>query len=633
MDVLASPIVVCGMENGEEIEMQKGGSLLFEADNLHAVVTGYFESRAFVFNTTTVIEPDGFMTIDLKVVPRVRRVAEIFKNVESIKGFLLENLCIKMPINPEISELYHLYIWDEAEEDKEVRDNFKIGNSDILPDYLKRDFKSCVWIGNEKAGLTMCCENEKGRTYQKGKAIEIKKEEKETVFTTHLYERLDFEQSKYVTYLKYRFSLQATPVKPIETAIGEDRVLHIDCFKKIPEDYHTFLFRASDNDPTEINFDRIKRLGVNLLILHEKWNQTQNHQCLSVEERAKVKHIVEEAHKRGIRVLPYFGYELSTLAPEFYDYIDDVKVVHPLGGGAWYRQVPQRDYPVCYNSSWHDKWLEIVKSAVEYYDFDGVYLDSTVCPWECCNENHGCGWRDEEGKLHSSFAFFAVRNLMKALYEYIDARGGIVYAHNGIAACSSILSYVHYFLAGEELQYPTYKGIDNGIPKGHARAHMYPENFGVPGQILVYTHEDLPQWNHLNACSNTLLLGLLPHVNDIGEPLEQISKLWNVFNLFGVKEATFNPYWSNNTTTTDKNVYCSYFKKPTILGKDKFLIVSSNIGIEKLTDIKTYIPELDFESYVLYNALTGEKLVAKDCINLSYKEFSWELIVAEPKNC
>ena len=43
---------------------------------------------------------------------------------------------------------------------------------------------------------------------------------------------------------------------------------------------------------------------------------------MSVEERAKVKQLVEEAHNRGIRVIPYFGYELSTLAPEFYDYIE-----------------------------------------------------------------------------------------------------------------------------------------------------------------------------------------------------------------------------------------------------------------------------------------------------------------------
>lgn len=52
--------------------------------------------------------------------------------------------------------------------------------------------------------------------------------------------------------------------------------LHIDCFKKISNDYDEFLINTVVDSDREIGYDRIKRLGVTTLILHKKRNQIQN---------------------------------------------------------------------------------------------------------------------------------------------------------------------------------------------------------------------------------------------------------------------------------------------------------------------------------------------------------------------
>lgn len=56
-----------------------------------------------------------------------------------------------------------------------------------------------------------------------------------------------------------------------------------------------------------------------MIVLHEKWNSIQNHWDTNSEERQNNKKLVYEAHKRGMRIIPYFGYEISTAAPEFYE--------------------------------------------------------------------------------------------------------------------------------------------------------------------------------------------------------------------------------------------------------------------------------------------------------------------------
>ena len=119
--------------------------------------------------------------------------------------------------------------------------------------------------------------------------------------------------------ISYRLMFQATPVKPFPENPYKEKQLHIDCFKKVLQEYIDFLSNPVVEGSDEIGYDRIKRLGVTTLILHEKWNQVQNYWKLTKRTAHQLRTIIEECHKRGIKVVTYFGYEISTMSDIWYD--------------------------------------------------------------------------------------------------------------------------------------------------------------------------------------------------------------------------------------------------------------------------------------------------------------------------
>ena len=117
----------------------------------------------------------------------------------------------------------------------------------------------------------------------------------------------------------------------------------------------------------------------------------------------------------------------------------------------WFREPGQRDYRICYNNSSARLWLDRVKKAYDELGLDGVYLDGTIMPRACANERHGCGWRDAEGKLHATYPFFAVRKMMRELYEFVESRGGRIDAHQSGYVCPATLAFAHSYWDGEQI--------------------------------------------------------------------------------------------------------------------------------------------------------------------------------------
>ena len=144
----------------------------------------------------------------------------------------------------------------------------------------------------------------------------------------------DPKERTYLEPLSFRFGILTTPVKPLENNLVREKAVHIDCFKKIPESYEQFLGGEYENTG-EITLDRMKRLGVNTLYLHEKWNDLQNSPFLTTKTDKRLCYIIDECHKRNIKVIPYFGYEISTLSPYFSEMIRDVEVTSDKIG-RWY---------------------------------------------------------------------------------------------------------------------------------------------------------------------------------------------------------------------------------------------------------------------------------------------------------
>jgi len=69
-EILAAPIRLVGQVSGKPIEWKRGGSFLFSANKNAAVVSGWQANDDLIVNTTTRIEFDGVMRVDLVVLPQ-----------------------------------------------------------------------------------------------------------------------------------------------------------------------------------------------------------------------------------------------------------------------------------------------------------------------------------------------------------------------------------------------------------------------------------------------------------------------------------------------------------------------------------------------------------------------------------
>lgn len=633
--VLAFPIKIGGIENGEEIIWSDPEVFITEADQNCATVVGCAESKAFIMNTVADVEYDGYTTVDLKIMPRGITVQQVFGMGKSeIKGFDLSRLYVEIPIDRNIAELYHF--WPFYGDD--IGNADRIGNSGKIKDMML-PFKPIVWIGNDEAGFSWCADSDRGWQY-KDSAIEIIETAEAVLLRLHL---LDFapqnnwdfsgesEPSYYMNSgeepLMFRFSFQATPVKPYTDILGQRRSLHIDCFKKVETDYETYLF-GNDGD-NENCFERMQRLGVNTLYLHEKWNCIQNNWQSSIENKVQIKRIVAEAHRRGIKVLPYFGYEIASNAIDFFDVYDEVKNECPASQKMWYRQPPQRDYIVCYNSVWKNRFVEGIKQVLREYDFDGIYLDGTICPRPCYNEKHGCGYRTKSGELKPTYPVTAIREMMRELFDEIQKNGGIICVHANSVAASPLMAYTHVCWEGETLQYPFYKEISKGIPLDYCRAQLNGRNVGYATEFLVYEHPDCPDWNFKKALSITLLCGILPKPNYIGAPLEIMSGIWDICRAFGMDNAEFVPYWKNEIKSTNEHILCSYYMRKGIGNKRQMLLICSNPTPVSEIHAKVILMK-EWDNAVCLNAQNNTEIPISDCsFSISLKAFDYSIINIE----
>lgn len=577
MELLASPIRIVSRENGKEsIWGEERCFILDKGDNFCTAVTSAASGK-FVANTAFHFEDDGFVKVDFKIMPRGKTVQQVFGLADyANEGYNLESLWIEIPLKASLANLYHFYPGDGGHlNDTEL--------SGALTKDLLLGFKSMVWLGNEKCGLFFGAESDEMWQYQ-DKAIEIVQKGEETILRLRLLDSFpekwkskDFEGEEFnYMPITYTFALQLTPTKPYPKNPYAKKILHIDCFCKVKEDYFDFLGNEFENTG-EIVYDRIKRLGVTTLILHEKWNLIQNYWKVPPSIENKIKTIIDECHKRDIEVIPYFGYEICALSDYWAESSKEFLRESTEDGynqGGWYRMPHQREYIACYNSGWGKKFCKGVLDLIESYGFDGVYLDTTAVPWGCMNHNHGCGYTDKDGKKHLTYPIFATREVMKTLFEDLDPKGKTVNPHTSNCCNIPALTYAHLNTDGELIQMLIRDQGTEAIPEGYLRSEYTGRNFGFPIDFLSYEYP--PGWNYENSLPIALTLGIIPRVNNTGRPLEYMSEIWKIFDSFPMEDSEFTGYWCNDEITfSDPSVKVSFYK-----AGDKYMVFPGKISQE-----------------------------------------------------
>ena len=594
VELLAAPMRLAATVAGNEKELEwpRSGALLFSRTDAQAVVSGWQAGDALIANTTVRVDYDGMLRVDLVVNPQ-----------RGAKG-KLERLWLEIPLQTPRATLFHLWPggWGKAE------------NSNALPaSGLTLPFKPLVWLGWEDGGLAWFAESDRRwQPKDAARAIEVVRGDRETVLRLRL---LDSPPERLP--VTFTFGLQATPVKPIPRDFHEWRIWHAPQLATTMGKSASVVFREwktchrafPDGNPLPA-LDRAAKLGVKTVVFHEDWTPIQNYPATT--EEPELRRVIDACHARGMKVLLYFGYELSSLAPEWADVSDEVLVKNAQGAvtPGWHRLPEQRDFKVCYGSRWQETLVAGIGRLMDRCKFDGVYLDGTVEPWGCCNQAHGCGYQTAEGKLKPTYPIFAVRRLMQRLYTMIHPRGGLVNAHQSTCCLPPTLAFADSYWDGEQFAGGELSAnLLERLPLACFRAEFMGKNFGVPCEFLAY--ERPPNWTIEHALAFTMLHDVRVRPHGSGPLLERMAGIWDAMTRFGVSEAQWHPYWKNERliSTQPAMIKASlYFHPASGAQPARALLVASNLSSQEAMTAQLQLAGELSSAVKAADALSGERL-------------------------
>lgn len=591
-EILASPIRLSVKDNGVDAVWEDKETWVQEKDDTHVVIMSAMQSRFAVISAVVTIEYDGYMSYNLRLSTRADSVRSGFDVEPDRAERIVDMMHLEVPLKKECVPLCH---YSKFGSDGDPYHSGKI-----------HDFEMSMfphsWFGNDESGIGFYFDSDENWTCDKTKAWEGKTQGNEYLIRYHFLDaqphKWQYEKSvrkiinRGISYtpLSFEFGIQATPVKPMdEKLLLGEHMIHIDCFERIGTEYlKYFTSPTSENDNT-IVLDRLKEKGVTTLTLHQKWNKVQGYWKLGETDAKRMHTLIDEAHKRGIKIVFYFCNTLSTLRPESEEYMSDNCVISADGQPyiSFYRTPPQRTYRTCAKGP--DLFRDFADGMVSFlkeFNPDGVYIDSANIPWGCRNERHGCGYTDENGIRQVTYPVSNMRKGWKYIYEQIHEKlGKSIQIHPWSAFIPAYLAYCDMYWAGEAVALKSKnntKAILEAFKPEMFRTEFSGKNIGVPCQFLAYTLPD-NSWNFRTATALCASFGIYPRPINIHQNLDFMSKIWNVLDSFNAKECQFTPYFtgkSGGTCDNDSIRISSYENDNT------FVLVITNPTSANLTGVK-----------------------------------------------
>jgi hypothetical protein len=283
--------------------------------------------------------------------------------------------------------------------------------------------------------------------------------------------------------------------------------------------------------------DHLREQGVKTLVIHERWTEIQAWGSTEKHTGAR-RSLVDACHERDIRLLVYFGYQLSDVAAFWEPYRDEL-LVQPRRGGYDRRDYPQTAYIACHESAWQEYYLTSIARLIDEYDIDGVYLDGTTEPFGCTNALHGCGFEGEDGKRRRTYPVFAVRDLMRRMRQVVKSRkpDGLISAHMSAAVTIPTLAFVDSYWDGEQLDVHEH-GFR--LPLDAFRAEFMGHNWGVPAEFLSYINRP---FTYEESVPLALLHDVPVRPYARGDLLRMMSSVWEAWETIDIEQAQWFPYW------------------------------------------------------------------------------------------
>ncbi len=643
-ELLASPIRFVAKSGEEQHEFCKALSYKMEDtdDGESATVFSTYEAGFAILNVSHTVEYDGCDEITLTVMPKGRTVAECF-GIEKYDptAFHLDTLYMEVPLRKEAVKYFNVnpvggVVFNNPDEkDTSVPDTIVFNRNGVIPKSgLHGPFQAQIYLNGDSKGIGFFFDSDKNFHFTRNDtAFEIENREDEIILRIRFFDRTpdywldkgnDDRFSRDLMPIQYRFGMQVTPVKLPENRLFTEKNFHVDCYCKIPREmmYDEYFSGNVIDGKDEIGFDRIKRLGVDTLYIHEKWNDIQNSPEITEETAKRLKFIIEECHKRGIKVVPYFGYEIATVSPFFKKY-GDMCIIRDekkrMSGNvlwSWYRFPYQRDLRACLNSDFLDYFYEGLVALHKRFGFDGFYFDSISSARQCANTEHGCGWEDEDGFVHYTYQNYAIRKFFKKVYAYASENDLIINLHTNGVYTLSCIGFCTSLWEGETVQSQFLNGNVKRVPENLMRAMFSARDLGVPMYTLCYSREGV--WEYQSGAAIALLYGSIPKPVDIAGPLEYTSKLWKIFDEFPLEKAQWLSYYGGNDIVLSDNdeVKVSIYK-----AEGRILAICCSMNIE-------FAGEVTISSSYRHikDALTGSMLSDGGKCSLSFKGIECKIL-------
>lgn len=615
--LLAAPIRLLARANGKEQKWRGEVIKVLSQTSAKVCLKQRAISDNLIFTAEATVEYDGMVRFDWQLEPR-----------GEVK---LDELTFEIPLRAEHAN--YLYYFPD------YRTHWYHHKPGALPkNGFIMGFVPVLWLGDDERGLMWFCESDKNWfSAQPDQVTKVLPEGNQVTMRLRIVDKPMKLSPEGNILLTYTFGLMATPVKPVTEDAWDYRIFHIS--------QSTFGVETRLRIP-ETTLDELAKAGVRTVAIHEHWTDIEAYTKTTYGD--DLRRLVQACHQRGIKVLLYFGFLMSDLAPEWSEWSDEC-LVEPRYGYDPYNYPPQpkqRALVVCYRSVWQDFLVDGIAKVMDDFDVDGVYLDGTADPWPCRNTKHGCGYerndpsaplmwfnaklRDPnekwyvsaDGKVAATFPIFPVRETMKRIYTVVKTRkpDGQVNVHQS-GYMTPALAYATSYWDGEHLSRPKEMTAQERLPLDMFRTEFMGRQWGVPAEFLHYALGDYEQgWA-------IALLHDVPVRPASLSQLELAAKVWKVMDEFGRKKAKWLPYWRNAgyVNASPEGSYVSLYQHS---GRGVMAVVVNLRPEEATITVQLNLKRLGLsDSLVARNAITSEEIAIKRGeFKVTLKPFGFALI-------
>lgn len=212
---------------------------------------------------------------------------------------------------------------------------------------------------------------------------------------------------------------------------------------------------------TEITLDRLRQAGYRAVTLAENW--TTGWGGMEPAHPDELRALVRAAHARGLKVLVYFGFEVSDHLEEVqrfgHELTSDGEVGPHVGRPDYYfppHDGSRRVYGHATAGPNRERLLAGMEYLLKEYEIDGFYLDGTTLPGGCLNPYiEGATWRDERGELHGTMPLLETRRFAQRMRWLVDhyRPGGVIYSHTSSVLLVPTICFSDVLYNGEQIAY------------------------------------------------------------------------------------------------------------------------------------------------------------------------------------